>query len=50
MPKSCTNLDLDAFDRTREAVAHDPEAGLGSFSSQTRWEDGARARTTAARS
>ena len=47
MPKSYTNLDLDAFDRTRAAVAQDPDTGRGSFSAVTRWEDGARARTTA---
>ena len=47
MPKSCSNLDLDAFESTRDAIAQDPDAGLGSFATMTRWEDGARARTTA---
>lgn len=45
--KSCTNLDLDAFDQTRAAVEKDASAGTGSFGTVTRWEDGARARTTA---
>jgi uncharacterized OsmC-like protein len=47
MPKSCTTIDLDAFDQTKAAVAADPSAGQGSFKSTTVWEDGARARTTA---
>lgn len=47
MPPSCTNLDLAALQATSDAVAASPEAGRGSFSSVTRWEDGARARTTA---
>ncbi|MFU8840621.1 MAG: OsmC family protein [Nitriliruptoraceae bacterium] len=47
MTASCTNLDLDAFDATRRAVAEDPSQGTGSFATVTRWEDGARARTTA---
>jgi putative redox protein len=47
VPPSCTNLDLSAFDATREAVAASPEVGFGSFTTVTRWEDGARARTTA---
>lgn len=47
MAKSCTNLDLDAFDQTKEAVSHDPATGTGSFTTLTRWEDGARARTSA---
>jgi len=47
MPKSCTTLDLAAFDETKAAVAADPSAGRGSFKSTTVWEDGARARTTA---
>lgn len=44
---SCTNLDLSAFDATRQAVAADPTVGRGSFSTVTTWDDGARARTTA---
>lgn len=47
MVKSCTNLDLDAFDQTKEAVTNDPAAGVGSFRTVTDWQDGARARTTA---
>jgi organic hydroperoxide reductase OsmC/OhrA len=47
MPKSCTTIDLEAFDQTKAAVAADPSAGQGSFKSTTVWEDGARARTTA---
>lgn len=45
--KSCTNLDLEAFEQTRAAVEKDASAGTGSFGTVTRWEDGARARTTA---
>lgn len=44
---SCTNLDLSAFSATRDAVAQDPSAGRGSFTTVTDWQDGARARTTA---
>lgn len=44
---SCTNLDLGAFETTRRAVAADPAAGKGSFTSVTTWEDAARARTVA---
>lgn len=47
MGTSCTNIDLDAFDATRRAVAGDPEAGRGSFTTVTEWVDGARAHTTA---
>lgn len=47
MTKSCTTLDLDAFDATRTAVEADPDAGRGAFQSSTTWEDGARARTVA---
>lgn len=47
MVKSCTNLDLDAFEQTRDAVAKDHAAGTGAFSTRTTWQDGARARTTA---
>lgn len=45
--KSCTTLDLDAFDATRAAVEADPGAGRGSFRTTTTWTDGARAETTA---
>src|SRR3954465_13525406 len=47
MAGSCTTLDLDAFEATRAAVAEDPAAGQGSFTTVTTWEDGARARTSA---
>jgi putative redox protein len=47
MTGSCTTLDLDAFEATRDAVAQDPSVGQGSFTTLTTWEDGARARTTA---
>lgn len=47
MARSCTTLDLSAFDATRAAVADDPSIGRGSFSTVTAWEDGARARTMA---
>jgi hypothetical protein len=42
-----TTLDLDAFEATRDAVAQNPSAGQGTFTTVTTWEDGARARTTA---
>ncbi|HSO30083.1 MAG TPA: OsmC family protein [Candidatus Sulfomarinibacteraceae bacterium] len=44
---SCANLDLGAFDSTRRAVAADPTAGRGSFTTVTTWTDAARARTVA---
>lgn len=47
MTRSCTTLDLDAYDATRAAVQADPEAGRGSWKTTTEWIDGARARTTA---
>lgn len=47
MTKTCTSLDLSAFDATRSAVEKDPAAGVGGFRTVTTWEDGARARTTA---
>lgn len=47
MTKSCTTLDLDAFEATRSAVRADPGVGQGSFQASTEWVDGARARTTA---
>src|SRR3954452_11213854 len=47
MTGSCTTLDLDAFEATRDAVAQEPSAGQGSFTTVTTWQDGARARTTA---
>ena len=47
MPGSCTTLDLDAFEATRDAVAQDHSTGQGSFTTVTTWQDGARAHTTA---
>jgi uncharacterized OsmC-like protein len=47
MTRSCTTLDLNAYDATRAAVQSDPTAGRGSFKATTEWIDGARARTTA---
>ncbi len=47
MAGSCTTLDIDAFDATRQAVEQDPSVGQGSFVTVTTWDDGARARTTA---
>jgi uncharacterized OsmC-like protein len=44
---TCTTLDLDAFDATRDAVSNDPSAGKGTFSTITTWQGGARAHTTA---
>lgn len=45
--KTCTNLDLSAFDETRRAIAADPNLASGSFMTVTTWEDAARARTIA---
>jgi len=47
MTKSCTTLDLKAFEQTKQAVVADPQTGQGSFRSVTVWQDGARASTTA---
>lgn len=47
MTRSCTSLDLAAFDATRAAVEADHTVGAGSFKTVTEWVDGARARTTA---
>lgn len=47
MTKSCTTMDLAAYEETKQAVLADPAQGLGSFKTITSWEDGARARTTA---
>ncbi len=47
MTKSCTTLDLEAFEQTKQAVVADPQTGQGSFRSVTVWQDGARASTTA---
>lgn len=44
---SCTNLDIGAYDATRAAVAANPPAGRGTFTTITTWADGARARTVA---
>lgn len=47
MTKSCTTIDLEAFDATRSAVEADPDAGKDAFQATTSWVDGARAKTTA---
>lgn len=47
LTKTCTNLDLEALEQTRRAVAADPQLGRGAFRTTTTWEDAARARTTA---
>src|SRR3954470_5192017 len=47
MAGSCSTLDFDAFEATREAVANDPSTGQGSFTTVTTWQDGAPAHTTA---
>ena len=47
MAGSCTTLDFEAFEATREAVARDPSAGRGTWTTTTSWQDGARAHTTA---
>lgn len=47
MTKSCTTLDISAFEATRASVEADPTTGQGSFRATTTWEDGARARTVA---
>lgn len=41
------NIDLAAFEATREAIAEDASIGQGSFETRTTWVDGAKARTTA---
>lgn len=41
--RTCTNLDLTTFNETRQAVATDPQLGVGSFKTITSWEDAARA-------
>lgn len=47
MTKSCSTLDLTAYDATKEAIKADPTAGRGQFRTSTTWQDGAQARTTA---
>jgi putative redox protein len=47
MTKSCTTLDIDAFESTKSAVEAEAAAGRGSFETTTSWVDGARARTVA---
>jgi putative redox protein len=47
MTRSCTTVDLSAYDSTRAAVEKDPAAGQGKFLTITSWVDGTRARTTA---
>jgi hypothetical protein len=36
MVKSCTNLDLDASEQTKQAVVSDPSSGRGAFATVTR--------------
>jgi len=47
MSKSCTTLDMAAYENTKAAVAADPSVGTGKFKTITTWQDGAQARTTA---
>lgn len=47
MTRTCTTIDLSAFEQTKQSVAADPQLGRGSFRSVTVWKDGARAHTTA---
>jgi uncharacterized OsmC-like protein len=47
MAGSCFSLDMDAFNRTKEAIRDDPQLGQGSFTAVTEWVDGSLARTTA---
>lgn len=46
MTATC-NIDLAAYEATRDAVTEDPEKAKGEFTTTTEWVDGARARTTA---
>ncbi|PKQ11246.1 MAG: hypothetical protein CVT70_15210 [Alphaproteobacteria bacterium HGW-Alphaproteobacteria-1] len=47
MSATCSTLDLDAYEATREAVSADPDKGRGSFETVTEWQDGAQAVTRA---
>jgi uncharacterized OsmC-like protein len=47
MTRSCSTVDLDAYESTRSAVEEDLSAGQGQFVTVTSWIDGTRARTTA---
>jgi uncharacterized OsmC-like protein len=47
MVKSCSTLDVKAYEATKAAVAADPALGAGSFTTVTTWQNGAHARTTA---
>jgi|SRR6185369_4238146 len=47
MVKSCSTLDMKAYEATKAAVAADPALGAGSFTTVTTWQNGAHARTTA---
>lgn len=45
--RSCSSLDIEIMEQTRQAVAADPSAGQGKFSAVTEWQDGAQAVTRA---
>jgi putative redox protein len=47
MTRSCFSLDMDTFEKTKEAIRNDPNLGKGTFSTVTEWVDGSLARTTA---
>lgn len=47
MTKSCSTIDVKAYETTKAAVAADPNVGRGAFTTVTTWQDGARAHTTA---
>lgn len=41
MTDTAEKIDLERYNATREAVAHDPDQGRGSFESVTEWRNGA---------
>jgi len=41
MAGSCKTLDIDTYNKTKEAVKEDPSKGEGQFESVTEWKDGA---------
>jgi len=41
MAGSCKTLDIDTYNKTKEAVKEDPSKGEGKFESVTEWKDGA---------
>lgn len=47
MARSCTTLDIDTMNQTKEYIAKNPEAGKGAFEAVTEWQDGAMAVTKA---